>query len=257
MFTILKRRALAAELMDDVSHGGAELREALGELRLLNRLFGAAGPTLYGVKRLWRQAGKPNKLTLLDVGAGSGDVNRKLLHWADANGVQLSIALLDVTEEACAEAAKLYAGEPRISVSRGDLFEQKEGIADIVTGTQLLHHFTGSQLEEAARAMVKASTIGVVINDIHRHWLAWTAVWLATRLLSTNRYIRHDGPLSVAKGFRGEDWRKLRGSAQLERLTYVWRPLFRYSVVIPQAASSGAKLQPAPSIASSVRGGKR
>jgi 2-polyprenyl-3-methyl-5-hydroxy-6-metoxy-1,4-benzoquinol methylase len=239
MYSRLSQRAEAAELMDDLSLGGAELREALRELRLLNRLFAAAGPTLYGIKRLWEKAGKPQSLTVLDVGAGSGDVNRKLLKWADRNGIKLSIRLLDVTEEACAEARKLYEHEPRVIVERGDLFQLPEEGADIVTGTQLLHHFEGERLEEAASAMVKGAKLGVVINDIHRHWLAWTAVWLVTRLFSTNRYIRNDGPLSVAKGFRAEDWRRLQAAPELTGLTYSWRPLFRYTVIINKPARAG------------------
>ncbi|MNP86096.1 hypothetical protein D3C76_1861360 [compost metagenome] len=59
-----------------------------------------------------------------------------------------------------------------------------------------------------------------------------------TRIISRNRYIRHDGPLSVAKGFKGEDWQELKHKLQAEAMTYTWKPLFRYSVVIPKQVSS-------------------
>jgi 2-polyprenyl-3-methyl-5-hydroxy-6-metoxy-1,4-benzoquinol methylase len=232
MLRALRERAAAEELMDDFTSGGSELREALRELRRLNRLFAAASPTLHGVKRLWKAAGKPDRLSVLDVGAGSGDVNRRLLQWADGNRIQITMTLVDITEEACEEARLFFRSEPRIRVRRGDLFELPAGSADIVTGTQFLHHFDQDKLPAVVASMLKAARLGVVINDIHRHWIAWAAVWLATRIISSNRYILHDGPLSVAKGFRAADWRKLEESLGMTGMYRSWRPLFRYAVVI-------------------------
>lgn len=232
MLKPLRMREMKPELMDDRSHGGERLREALVHLRRLNRLFGASSPTLYGVKRLWKAAGCPKQLSILDIGSGSGDVNKKLLKWANEEGVRLNVTLVDMTEEAVKEASLYYWDEPRVHVCQGDLFQLEGETADIVTGTQFLHHFSGQELERAVEQMLKASRIGVAINDIHRHWLAYAAVWMATRLLSRNPYIRHDGALSVAKGFRSEDWRELAQTLSLTGLAYSWRPLFRYAVTI-------------------------
>ncbi|OCT15381.1 stilbene synthase [Paenibacillus pectinilyticus] len=232
MFKELKHRAVQEELMDDFSSGGEELRQALRHLRRLNRIFGAAGPTVYGFRRLWLEAGKPQSLSILDVGAGSGDVNRHLLRWADENGVKLSITLVDITEEACEEARQLFRNEPRVSVRRSSLFQLPEQSVDITTGTQFVHHFTDAELPQVVDCMLKASRIGVVINDIHRHWLAWMAVWVTARVISKNRYIRNDGPLSVAKGFRAGDWHALRKAMNISEMFVSWRPLFRYAVVI-------------------------
>lgn len=232
-FRTLSKRAREEELMDDFSMGGEELSEALQHLRRLNRIFAAPGPTLAGVEKLWKSMGCPNVLSIMDVGAGSGDVNRKLLRWSDQKGVQLNITLVDKTAEACEEARQLFRYEPRVQVRLADVKEIPDASADIVTGSQFVHHFEGEQLVEMVSHMLRASIHGVVINDIHRHVLAYTAVWLTTRIISTNRYIRHDGPLSVAKGFKGRDWRELKERLQHETMTYEWKPLFRYSVVIP------------------------
>lgn len=238
MFPKLHQRASAAELMDDFTNGGEELREALRELRRLNRLFAASAPTLYGIKQLWKEAGKPKRLSITDIGAGSGDVNRRVLQWASRQGVTLEITLVDLTEEACAEARQLYLDEPRVQVIRGNLFSLPEAITDIVTGTQFLHHFSEEELPHAVASMLRAARLGVVVNDIHRHWIAWTAVWLATRAISSNRYILNDGPLSVAKGFRSQDWKRLKEVMGVNQMLYSWRPLFRYAVVIGKPESS-------------------
>jgi SAM-dependent methyltransferase len=228
----LRTRADAQELMDEPTAGGPARSEAYRHLRRLNRLFGAAGPVVYGVKRLWRAAGKPRRLSVLDIGAGSGDVNRRLLRWARANGIALTVTLADVSAEACEEARRLFRGDPRVRVERRDVFELPEAAADVVTGTQFLHHFPSPELPRVVARMAAASRIGVVVTDIHRHWLAWTAVWLVTRLVSSNRFIRTDGPLSVARGFTADDWRDLGRKLGVPERYYAWRPLFRYAAVI-------------------------
>ena len=232
MLRKLDHRALELELMDDFSNGGEELREALRHIRRLNRVFHAAGPTVFGVRQLWSQAGKPRQLSILDIGAGSGDVNLSLLRWADQQGIDMKITIVDITEEACEEARLYFRKEPRVQISRKDLFELDEDCADIVTGTQFVHHFPETELPTVVNRMLQASTIGVVINDIHRHWFAWSAVWLMTRMISRNRYVMNDGPLSVAKGFRADDWNKLEKSLNTGRMLYKWRPLFRYVCII-------------------------
>jgi hypothetical protein len=76
--------------------------------------------------------------------------------------------------------------------------------------------------------------LGVIINDLHRHPLAWAFIWAATRLLSRNRLIRHDAPLSVWRGFRPADFERLKKTPGLAGLRYAWRPFFRYLVIIPK-----------------------
>ncbi|MBB6638204.1 methyltransferase domain-containing protein [Cohnella thailandensis] len=228
----LRNRSARPELMDDFNQGGEELREAHRHLRRLNRLFGASGPALYGVDKLWKEAGKPSVWTVMDVGAGSGDINRALLRWAERRGIELSIRLVDRTEEACAEARRLYRDEPRIEVLRADLFALRGIRADVVTASQVAHHYSDEELTGLVRALLRISRCGVVISDIHRSVVPWLAVFAATRLLSRNRYIRNDGPLSVAKGFRSSDWTRLSRSLGTGTLRYSWRPLYRYSVWI-------------------------
>lgn len=241
----LSHRAEALELMDDPTIGGHDLAESLVQLRYINWALGAAFPTLEGVERLWRQAGRPAHLTLLDVGAGSGDGNRLLLRWASLRRVHLRITLLDLHAETCALAADYYRNEPRVRVQQGDLHDLPPRSADIVTAALVLHHIPAAQLPDMVRTLAHAARLGVVINDLHRHPLAWLGIWLLTRLFSRNRLIRHDAPLSVQRGFRPADFERLRDLPDLRGLRYRWRPLFRYLVTVPPLASNAAPDIPA------------
>ena len=231
----LARRSESAELMDDPTIVGTELTEALRQLRWINTLLGAFWPTLEGVDTLWREAGKPGRLRIVDVGAGSGEVNRVLLRWAAFRGVVLDIAVVDIQHDTCREAAQYNQTEPRIHVVQGDLFHPPFRRCDIVTASLVLHHFANDQLPGIFGALLGVARLGVVVNDLHRHALAWLLIRAATRVLSRNRMIRNDAPLSVQRGFRDADLRQLREQPGLEALHWGWRPFFRYLIVAPSA----------------------
>lgn len=241
MFPDLRARSTAPELMDDRTIGGDELVTALRQLRLINRLLRAAGPTVEGVAHLWGAAGCPRRLSILDVGAGSGDGCRPLLRWAAMRGVAMEITLLDIHPETCAEAARFFRDEPRVTVRQGDLFALEPESVDIVTAALVLHHFPEPQLGQAVHALARAARIGVVVNDLHRSVFAWGGIRLATALLSRNRMIRHDAPLSVARGFREADLLRLREQPGLGRLSYAWRPLWRWLVIVPTGAAQALR----------------
>jgi SAM-dependent methyltransferase len=236
MWPDLTHRSAALERMDDRAIGGDELAEALRQLRVINQVLGSAWPTLEGVLRLWRAAGKPDRLSILDVGAGSGDINRLLLAWATRRGIALRITLVDIHPETCAAAAAYYHDQPRVQVVCSDVMSLGVRVADIVTAALFAHHFSSEQLPDLFGALARAARIGVVVNDLHRHSLAWAAIWAATRVLSRNPMIRNDAPLSVQRGFRAADLSHLRAAPELSQLSYTWRPFFRYLITLPGAA---------------------
>lgn len=233
----LRQRSESLERMDDRSIGGEELAGALRQLRVINGILGAAWPTLEGVQRLWRAAGQPNRLTLIDVGAGSGDIDRHLLAWAARHKIAMQITLVDINPETCAAAATYYQGEPRVQVVCSDVMHLGLAPADIVTASLFTHHFTAMELPAVLQALAQIARLGVVVNDLHRHALAWIGIWVGTRLFFDNRMIRNDAPLSVQRGFRREDLELLRANSNLRGFSYKWRPLFRYLITLSGTAS--------------------
>lgn len=236
----LSVRSEAPELMDDLSIGGSELIETLKQIRRINQLLGAAWLTLAGVRHLWHSAGCPAQLSILDVGAGSGDINGPLLRWATRQDIQLRITLLDLHPDTCALAEKYYRSEPRVRVVQGDALHLAIHQVDIVTASLFLHHFPAAHLPAIFKSMLGVAQLGVVVNDLHRHPVAWLFISGATRLFSRNRLIRYDAPLSVWRGFRAADFEQLKKIPELASLSYVWCPLFRYLVIILPAGPNCA-----------------
>jgi SAM-dependent methyltransferase len=224
-------RSEQPERMDDRAIVGPELTEALRQLRQINRLLVAWLPTVEGVDRLWRAAGRPRALTVLDVGAGSGDISGHLLRWARLRGVALRLVLSDIHPSTCERAAAYHRDAPGVSVLCADVLRLPLK-ADIVTASLFLHHFPTAELPAVVGAMARAARAGVVVNDLQRSVWAWLGIWLATRLFSRNPMIRSDAPLSVRRGFRAAELRALRGAPGLGRLRWWWRPLFRYLMVL-------------------------
>jgi hypothetical protein len=156
-----------------------------------------------------------------------------LLRWAAFRGVELDIAVVDIHHDTCREAVEYNQAEPRIQVVQGDLFHPPFQGCDIVTASLVFHHFTNDQLPGIFRALLSVARLGVVVNDLHRHALAWLLIRAATRVLSRNRMIRNDAPLSVQRGFRQADLRQLRRQPGLEAIHWSWRPFFRYLIIAP------------------------
>jgi SAM-dependent methyltransferase len=228
----LQARSDRPELMDDPANDGSELLFALRELRVINWLLQAARPTVEGVGRLWHSAGRPAHLSVLDVGAGSGDGCRALLRWAEEQRVEIDITLLDLHPDTCAEAERLFRGERRVRVRQGDLFELEPGSVDVITAALVMHHFPEQVLGRALQSLARSARLGVVVNDLERSRLAWIGIRFGTLLLSRNRMIRHDAPLSVARGFRVGELQQLQRLSGLERLVFHRRLLWRWLVVI-------------------------
>jgi SAM-dependent methyltransferase len=240
MWPDFSQRSSVLERMDDRLIGGTELAEALRQLRVINGVLGSAWPTLEGVVRLWHTAGQPKQVSILDIGAGSGDVNRMLLAWAKYCGIALSITLVDIHPETCAVARAYYSDEPRVQVVCSDLMQLGMQSVDIVTAALFTHHFAAEQLPAMFVALAQSARLGVVVNDLHRHPIAWIAIWAATRILSRNPMIRNDAPLSVLRGFRAAEIEQLRHTPELADLRYVWRPFFRYLMMLPGGNSGVA-----------------
>lgn len=263
-----RARSTAPELMDDPSIGGPELDETLRQLTWLNRLLGGYAPSVDGVLALLGAARASatvdavdgdagadatavrRRATLLDVGTGAADTPRRLVDAAARRDVVLSVTAIDLTAATVAHAQARCRGYPSIRVGHADLFALDPAALrfDVVHAALVVHHFDDDDAVRALARMYALADRGVVVNDLHRHPLAWLGIRLLTALVFRNRLIRHDAPQSVRRGFRAAELRALAARAgwPAAETRLRWWPLFRWQLVAVKAAGAPARRRDGP-----------
>ena len=219
-------RLMADEIMDDPAQSEADFSAALDGLETLNRLTFAQAPLLRFLDRVVREEGL-RSLSLLDVGAGGGDALRAVARWGARRGIAVEAWGLDRSPWAGRHA---MARGTRAGWITADLFDlPAERRFDVVTCGLFAHHLPDPELVRFLRWMQAHATRRWLILDLHRHWIPWCAVWAGTRLMRMHPMVIHDGPVSINRGFKREDWTRLLAEAGIEA-EIRWVAPFRWAV---------------------------
>lgn len=227
-------RADLQELMDGPEIEPVEMRETLLQLEDINRKLGGYGPSRDGVRRLL--PADRRAFSLLDVGTGGGDFARHISSWSRQRGLDANVHAIDVSPTILELARSMTSGGfscESLSFEAVDLLDlEGEDRFDIVHAGLLLHHFTGAAAEQALAKMLSLSRWGVIVNDIHRHALAYHAISLLTRLRWRNRLIRNDAPISVLRAFRRRELTDLCRGLSIHKVRIRWCWAFRWQMVL-------------------------
>jgi SAM-dependent methyltransferase len=233
-------RATTPELMDDLTLASDELRQNLDELETINTWLGGYRPVLAALARLRPRfpAGRP--LRLADLGSGGGDTLRHVAAWARRQGVPVALTGIDANEFMLTYAAAKSAAYPEISYRQVDIFSPEFAAQpyDVLTASLFCHHFTDAELVDLLRRWHRQAQMAVVINDLHRHPLAYYSIKYLTRLLGGSRLVQNDAPLSVARAFARADWQRLLAQAGITQYELRWCWAFRWQVVVFAEKSS-------------------
>ncbi|ALW85160.1 SAM-dependent methyltransferase [Hymenobacter sedentarius] len=231
---MLNERASGPELMDDLTLATNALRQNLDELETINTWLGGYKPVLNALARLKSRFASGRALRLADLGSGGGDTLRQVARWARKHRIPVELTGIDANQFMLEYAAAKSQDYPEISYRQLDIFspEFQAQPYDILTCSLFCHHFTDEELVTLLRQWQRQAGIGVVINDLHRHWLAYHSIKWLTRLLGGSYLVQHDAPLSVARAFRRQDWVALLARAGIERYELRWRWAFRWQVII-------------------------
>lgn len=217
--------------MDDLTCSGPAVRQTLRELEVINSWLGGNKVTLDGVRELVKDV-PPRSLMLADLGCGGGDIARLLLTKLERSGYTLIVTGVDANPD-IVSAATEHHGD-RIRFVAMDIFSDEfRGMKlDIVTATLFFHHFTSAQLIGFIRQLLTQVNVGIVINDIHRHWFSYHAIRILTGLFSRSPMVRHDAPVSVMRAFTRQELKDILDAAGATNYAIRWRWAFRWQVVI-------------------------
>ena len=231
-FINTKFRTDKEELMDDFSIGGDLLRDTLNTLENINRWLGGNKVTLNGLKILLKNHTKEEKITIIDIGCGHGDILRDVANFGRKAQFHFQLIGVDANPEAIKYAQELSIDFPEISFRTEDIFSEnfKNQHFDIVLATLFLHHFKEDLLISFLKNTLQSSKIGIVVNDLHRNKLAYY-LFMILSIFIKNKMIIEDGITSVLRGFKRKDLENI--STQINVKPFIkWKWAFRYLWII-------------------------
>jgi SAM-dependent methyltransferase len=228
-------RSYAPELMDLPDHDAEDLRRVLHELATINRLLGGTRALLGALApRLARwPAGRP--YAILDVGTGGADLPLAIVRLARRLGVSVRVTAVDRDPRTAAIAADHVREFPEVRVVRADAMELPfpDHSFDATTASLVLHHFREEPITRLLERLRALSRDVVIVNDLRRHAVPWRFIRLATRLARSHPMIRHDGPLSVLRGFTASELGTLARRAGAPSWRVVRRWPYRLVMTLP------------------------
>ncbi len=221
--------------MDDVSIADARLTRALWDLRRTNRLTGAYGATDSILDSLFRQS---TSLRMLDVGCGGGDYLVHLARLAGRFNCRVELVGIDVNPVTVGHArshlddclSPSLRPQVRVEVEDALSLSYEDNAFNIVHAALFLHHFHGERAVTVLAEMQRVARRGVLINDLHRHPVAYLGIWLLSRGLQMAPMVQHDGPMSVRRGFQKNELETLARKAQLPDPSIRWHWPFRWTL---------------------------
>ena len=193
-------RRRGVETLDDPHISADVRRSAMNDVVRANALFGGTRSVLQAFREILPML--PASAALLDVGTGLGDIPLAAARAAGARGVTLDPIGVDVAEtllrRARAGLTGAIAGDARrLPVAQGGV--------DVVTCSQLLHHFVEADALVVLRELHRVSRGWVLVSDLRRSWLAAAGFWLASIALRFHPVARRDGVTSVLRGFTADE----------------------------------------------------
>ena len=201
---------IGIELLDDPNADPSAVRHALRDIARLNALFGGTHAVVRELEPLFERReretgnGKQETWTLLDVGAGSGDIARAAVLAARRHGVTLRPVGVELSRTAAHEA---HATGLAVLVADGGALPIRPRSVDVVLASQVLRR-------------------AVVLADLRRSGLAMAGVWLASFPLGFRATTRRDAVVSLRRGYTKREFNRMLREAGVPAVAR-YRPAFR------------------------------
>ena len=219
MLEKFRHRSHEPENIDKGSYTPEEYEECIVELQRVNQWLGDAKVLRESLLAEVEHA-KLNFFSILDVGAGSGELLRVAATWARETNRRGWFVGLEINERS-AKAILEESGEfPQIASVRANAFALPfaDRSFDFVMQSLTLHHFDDQGVVNVLREMVRVAARGMFVIDLHRNPVAYYFYTTIGRLFLHNRLLREDGALSILKSFKPEELEHLGRQANLPNL---------------------------------------
>lgn len=224
------KRSTEDELMDDFSLGHETIDPIMDELEVINKLLGGYEVFFNAFDKIHLVDG----MSVADWGCGGGDSLRTIAHWARKKGLKINLIGVDATPSAIEYAKQKSISYPEIQYIVADVLSEnlRQNQFDIVISSLFTHHFQDQYWVELIKKMRFCAKRAVVVNDLHRHWLAYYSIAILTSLFSKSEMVKHDSKVSVMRSFTKKDLKSMLAQAEISTYSIRWMWAFRWQLII-------------------------
>lgn len=214
------KRLNTPERIDTGDYTLEEYDTFLREIAFINRYLGdkrALKKTL--LAEIERE--RLSEFSVLDVGCGSGELLRIIAEFAAKSGRKASLTGIDLNPISSATTRTESREFPEIVSVRGDAFKLPfaDAAFDYAISSLFFHHLTDEQIPHVLREMSRVSRRGIFVIDLHRDPVAYVGYKIFCFVFRISELVRHDGSLSIKKGFRTEELSDLADHADLSEVS--------------------------------------
>jgi len=220
MFEKFRQRSYELEHLDKGDYTPEEYEGCIVELQRVNEWLGDARALRNSLLKDVEAAGLQS-FSVLDVGAGSGELLRVAAKWARATNRRTRLVGLELNERSAKAILEESSDFLEISSVRADGFRLpfKADQFEYVICSLFTHHFRDSQILELLSEFSRVARRRIFVIDLHRNPVAYFFYTTVGHLFLHNRLIREDGALSILRSFKPAELQRLGQQAGLANIT--------------------------------------
>lgn len=217
---MFRYRSCKPERIDTGDYTAKEYERFLQDVRFINRF---AGDNRALKKSLLQEIETQNlqDFSILDVGAGSGELLRMIARFARKQKRRAKLIGLELNLRSAAaieEESKNFAEIKSVQADALDL-PFADNSFDYTICSLFTHHFPDAKVIEVLGEMARVSRRKIFVIDLHRHPLAYLSYKIFGIAFRLSPLVRHDGALSILRSFKPNELKLLAKSAKLENVS--------------------------------------
>lgn len=208
MFDRFKHRSYDLERLDTGDYTAAEYARWHREMWFIHRIFGEMRALKGSLFKTIEASGK-SSVSILDVGAGAGELLSELRKWTADRDAFLVGA--EINAAAAAEIRDANINAVRCNALRLPFADNS---FDYVFCSLFLHHLGDESAVELLREMGRVAANGIFVIDLNRNATAYYFYKFIGGLF-LQKFTRDDGALSILRSFTAEEMYALAENAGL------------------------------------------